>query len=197
MCFSLFFGPVIWKKLSVFPNRSRKKLNTCDRKIRTKNELPAKQKSPLYMFLNHASQQFSPQTLNVPTVILLVEYQRTRYTIHTSLPLHLHFPVQNMHLHLPQINTSTDTWYTPYHSGCSWAQRVTLLSCFSPASSWPQCLSGFVCSSHCDAVHLWAEVIKVYAGATVAVANFILGPEGVVFIWNWSNIVIYYKIPYF
>ena len=70
-----FFGHIIWKNHSVFPNRSRKKLNTCDGKIRTKNELPAKQESPHYMFLNHASQQFSPQTLTVPTVILLVEYQ--------------------------------------------------------------------------------------------------------------------------
>lgn len=116
-------------------------------------------------------------------------------TIHTSLPLHLHFPVHKMHLYLPQINTSTDTWYILYHSGCSSAQRVTLLSCFSPASSWPQCLSGSVCSSHCNAVHLWAEVIKVYAGARVALANFIRGPQGGVFIWNWSNIFILCDLP--
>ena len=73
-------------------------------------------------------------------------------TIHTSLPLHLHFPVQKMQIHLSQINTSTDTWYTPYHSGCSSAQRVTLLSCFSPASSWPQCLSGL-----CVFLSLWCS----------------------------------------
>lgn len=72
-----------------------------------------------------------------------------------------------MHLHLPQINTSTDTWYTPYHSGCSWAQRSLFWAAFLQHPPDPSACLACV-FSHCDAVHLWAEVIKVYAGATVA-----------------------------
>lgn len=132
-------------------------------------------KGPLYMFLNHASQQFSPQTLNVPTVILLVEYQRTK----------IHHP--HLLAFAPTFScrictyTCTDKYIHrymiyPISFRMQLSQRVTLLSCFSPASSDPSAC-GFVCSSHCDAVHLWAEVIKVYAGATVAVANFILAQK--------------------
>lgn len=36
----------------------------------------------------------------------VVEHLRTRYTVHTSLPLHLHFPVLKMHQYIPQINIS-------------------------------------------------------------------------------------------
>lgn len=105
-----------------------------------------------------------------------------------------------MNLHLSQINIFTDTWYTPYYSGCSSAQRVTLLSGFSPAASWPQRLSGSVCSSHGDAVHLWAEVIKVYARARIALQTLYLAQKmlfsfetGPIFLYY----VIYHKIPYF
>lgn len=117
-------------------------------------------------------------------------------THHAHLPAFAHtFPCTRNAPTYTTVNISTDTRYARYHSRPSSAHRSLLwahLLSPSPSSLTPAPVWGHVFYSY--AAHLWAEVTDVYAEARSALANFIFGPESVVFILNWSNIFILYDL---
>lgn len=187
MFFAFFFYPIIWKKFCLSTvNRSRKILNTFDKETGTKIKLPEKQNKRVHIVHSSTMQTINslpyPQSAHSDTLGWASENKMQHPHLPAFAPIFLctedtPTPATDKYIHRHMIHHISGHSSEPLFSGIL-------------PHPWPQRLSGAVCSSHGDAVQLWAEVTNVYAGARAALANFIFGPEGVVFILNWSNIFI-------
>lgn len=144
------------------------------------------------MSSNQVGHRLSPQPLEVPIMIFLVEHLRTRHIIHTYLPAFTHTfyctkdastNTTGKYIHRHMIcHISLKIYFSPQPIGHS--SKMTFSGIFPCPQSQP-CLE--LCVPITVMQLICGKVTNIYARVRSVLANVIFDLEGVLFILNWFN----------